>query len=90
MTPSEVADRLSISKAHLRELEKGEKSVTSEILEKYAQLFDMPISSLVFFSESISKNEKKIPRKFRSFISLKVLDVMEWLIEREEKAKIKA
>ncbi len=90
MTQSEVADCLSISKSYVSEIESGKKTINMELLEKFAGLYDMPVSSLVFFSESLSKPEHQIPKKFRNFVSDKVLKVLEWKIERENEAKAKA
>ncbi|MBQ4811287.1 helix-turn-helix transcriptional regulator [Pseudoalteromonas luteoviolacea] len=90
LTQSEVAETLCVSKSHLNDIELGKKPITPELLEKYSQIFDLPVSSLVFFSETLDRKEKKVPKKFRRFVSDKVLRIMEWLIEREEKSKIKA
>lgn len=87
MTQSEVADHLFISKSYISEIESGKKTVNMDLLEKFASLYDMPVSSLVFFSESLSSPESQVPKKFRNFVSDKVLNVLEWKIEREEKAK---
>lgn len=89
MTQSEVADHLLISKSYVSEIESGKKTINMELLKKFAGLYDMPVSSLVFFSESLSTTESQIPKKFRNFVSTKVLDVLEWKIERESKEKTK-
>ncbi|MCP5206306.1 MAG: helix-turn-helix transcriptional regulator [Hahellaceae bacterium] len=85
----ELASKLEISKSYLSEIESGKKPVSFEMLEKYSNEFDIPISSLVFFSESLS-SKKGISEKFRAVFSGKVLDMMEWLIDRDEQKKAKA
>lgn len=87
MTQSEVAEHLSISKSYVSEIESGKKTINMELLEKFAGLYEMPVSSLVFFSESLATPESQIPKKFRTFVSDKVLNILEWKIERESKAK---
>jgi transcriptional regulator with XRE-family HTH domain len=85
----ELASKLEISKSYLSEIESGKKPVSFEMLEKYSKEFDIPTSSLVFFSESLS-SKKGISEKFRAVFSGKVLDMMEWLIDRDEQKKAKA
>ncbi len=85
----ELASKLEISKSYLSEIESGKKPVSFEMLEKYSKEFDIPTSSLVFFSESLS-SKKGISEKFRAVFSGKVLDMMEWLIDRDDQKKAKA
>jgi len=85
MTKGEVASRLSISKSNVSEIESGKKAINVELIKKFAVLYGIPVSSLVFFSESLSTHESKIPKKFRNFVSAKVLRVVEWNNERRVK-----
>lgn len=89
ITQSALADKFSMSKSYLSEIESGKKPVSYELLEKYSMEFDIPVSSLVFFSESL-ESKNKISEKFRSVFSGKILDIMEWLIEKDEEKKAKA
>lgn len=50
----DLADRLDISKSYLSEIENGKKIPSVEIIEKYARLFSIPPSSIMFFAESVS------------------------------------
>lgn len=50
----ELADRLDISKSYLSEIENGKKIPSVEIIEKYAGVFSIPPSSIMFFAESVS------------------------------------
>ena len=83
---SELADKFLMSKSYLSEIESGKKTVSLELLEKYSTEFDIPVSSLVFFSESLSE-KKRISEKFRAVFSGKILDIMEWLVDKNEKKK---
>jgi transcriptional regulator with XRE-family HTH domain len=81
---SELADKLCISKSYLSELESGKKTVSFDILEKYSNNFDIPVSSLVFFAERINEpNKDTIPEKFKTIFADKILKIMEWSIERD-------
>jgi transcriptional regulator with XRE-family HTH domain len=83
LTQTEVAERLSISKHGVSEIESGKKVPNVDLLEKFAVLYEMPVSSLVFFSETISCNDAKVPERFRSFASDSLLTMLEWHIERK-------
>lgn len=84
----ELANHLSIDKRTIIELESGKKTVDSKILEQYASFFDIPISSLIFFSESLNGKEKlKISEKMRVSFGDKALSLTEWIINRHEAKK---
>lgn len=83
---SELASRFSMSKSYLSEIESGKKPVSFELLEKYSSEFDIPASSLVFFSESLSK-KKGMSEKFRNSFSGKIIDVMEWFVDKDNAKK---
>lgn len=86
LTQAELALKLGMSKSYLSEIESGKKSVGYELLEKYSEFFDVPVSSLVFFSENMD-NPDSIPEKFRSVVAGKIIKIMEWVAVRNE-AKI--
>jgi len=83
LTQAELALKLDMSKSYLSEIESGKKSVSFDLLEKYSGLFDIPISSLVFFSENLEKTDS-IPEKFRSVVADKILKIMEWVALKNE------
>jgi|SRR5690554_2899786 len=83
LTQAELASKLNMSKSYLSEIESGKKSVGYELLEKYAEIFDVPVSSLVFFSENLEKVDS-VPEKFRSVVADKILKIMEWVALRNE------
>lgn len=80
---SELAIKLNISKSYLSEIESGKKPVSFDLLEQYSNIFEIPVSSLVFFSENLD-NEGKISKKFRLAVTDKILKVMEWLSDKDE------
>lgn len=89
LTQVELANRLGISKSHLSEIESGKKAVTMNLLEGYSKQFEIPVSSLVFFSESLG-NEGKIPKKIRLAFTGKLIQLMEWLNDKNDTEKVKA
>lgn len=83
----DLAKEIGISKSYLSEIESGKKPVTLELLNKYSVLFDIPVSSLVFFSENIGRSNLS-STKFKKVVASKIINVMEWFVERNDK-KIK-
>jgi len=84
---SELATRFSVSKAHLVDLESGVTPVNPKLLEQYSEYFDIPVSSLIFFSESIGREGKKA-KKFRLSLAGKILEIADWVtLKNEKKAK---
>lgn len=78
----ELANELGISKSYLSEIESNKKPVSMDLLEKYADHFSMPASSLMMFSENIdaAKNSDRLRLKCAN----KILKAMEWISARHE------
>lgn len=76
---SEVADQLGLSKAYLSEIENGKKRPTVDILEGYAQICDVPLSSLLIFSEGLESGN------FKYKVANKALQMMEWIAATESR-----
>lgn len=89
MTQTELSEKLGISKSYLSEIESGKKIVSLDLLEKYSEVYEIPVSSLIFFSESLGKKEG-IPERFRNMFTGKVLNFMEWILDKNEAKKIQA
>jgi transcriptional regulator with XRE-family HTH domain len=74
----QLAERLEISQSHLSEIEAGRKQPTFELLEKYAQAFDMPVSSIVLFSE---RQGQGVAGNIENYIGQKALKMLDWVHE---------
>lgn len=84
LTQVELARRLGISNSYLSEIEKGgDKEPSLELLGKYADIFKMPVSSILLFSEQIGSNGKP-GTKLRIASADKILRLLEWLEERND------
>ena len=59
MKTSELAKELAMSTSYLSEIERGKKSPTVEIVNKYGVLFDIKPSAILFFSETLESNTLK-------------------------------
>ena len=82
MKQVELAQKLDISKSYLSEIESGRKSVTMDLLQKYGEVFSVPASSLLVFSENI--DAAKTSDKLRLKCATKIIKVMEWVSARHE------
>jgi transcriptional regulator with XRE-family HTH domain len=80
LSQKDLAEKLNISKSYLSEIESGKKQPTLPLLERYSQVFDVPVSSIMFFSEHIG--ERLSHQKLRETISSKVLTILEFIAER--------
>lgn len=80
LSQKELAEKLGISKSYLSEIESGKKTPTLELLNRYSHLFDIPVSSIMFFGESLNKDGKT--EKLKTFVSSKVLAILNFIAER--------
>ena len=81
---NELANKLEISNSYLSEIENGKKSPSFELLEKYSTHFDIPTSSLMYFSEQL-ENEGKLSKSFRIKSASLILKLLDWSNESEKK-----
>lgn len=77
MNQADVADKLGLSKSYISELEQGRKKPSIEVLEKYAALFRIPLSSLLLFAERAEKAD--FAEEGRVFTADKVLKMLDWI-----------
>ena len=84
LSQKEMAERLGISKSYLSEIESGKKIPTLDLLNRYSGLFDIPVSSIMFFSENLDKDVKT--EKLRNFVSSKIIAILNLIAERSGNA----
>lgn len=77
LSQTEVATRVGLSKSYVSELEAGAKKASLEVLERYAEEFRIPMSSLMLFAERAENTDA--PERARTFAADKVLKMLEWL-----------
>ncbi len=82
ITQVDLAKRLGISNSYLSEIESGIKTPGIDLLEKYAEVFKMPVSSIMLFSETMGETRKP-GAKLRVSAADKILRLLEWLEERD-------
>ena len=80
----ELANRLGISKSHLSEIEKGSKTPSLDLIERYSREFKLPASSIMFFAEELPNAQ--LGERVRSRIAGKVINILRF-IERKADAE---
>src|SRR5579864_6628192 len=81
VSQTHLAERLGISKSFLSEIESGKKEPTLNLLSRYASEFDVPLSSLLFFVESVS-TKGAVAQSDR--VAPKVLKLLSWISAARE------
>ncbi|PVM93797.1 helix-turn-helix transcriptional regulator [Caulobacter endophyticus] len=76
-TQTEMAQRLGVAKSWISAIEGGKKDPTLSLLQSYALVLDVPLSSILFFSEQIDVS--KPSERARSFVSKKVLAILDFI-----------
>ena len=74
----ELAKKLGISASHLSELESGQKTPSLVLLERYGEVFEVPVSSILFLAENMNYQ----PQNRKDLVSLKVLALLDFVAER--------
>lgn len=76
----ELADRLAISKSHISEIEKGTKSPSLDLIERYSREFHIPMSAIMFFAEELPSAKRG--KAAQTKVATKVIDLLRF-IERK-------
>ena len=72
----DLAKLLGISSSHLSEIETGVKGVTYDLLENYAKVLKVPVSTITMFADATGSKDKK---SVVSKVSDGTLRLLEWL-----------
>lgn len=88
LTQSELSSELGLSNSYLSEIESGKKHPSLDILTRYSEYFDIPLSSIIFFSEHV--DDKKVTEKARLGFASSVVTILEWNLKRNEQKKKKS
>lgn len=83
----DAAARLGVSTSYISDLERGDRTPTLAVIQKYAKVFDMPVSSIMFFAENIDGSDIS---GARSFVAGKVLALLQFLEARSGRERVDA
>lgn len=81
MNQVDLASKLHLSRSYINELEHGRKQPSLDVLQRYGDLFNIPLSSLMLFAER--SNSGKFEGA-RIFAADKVLKMLEWIAEGDD------
>lgn len=77
MKQADAAKALGVSPSYLSEVETGKKKPTLELVEKYAETFRIPASSILYFSENMG--QARIVETARTAVAGKIIKLMQFL-----------
>lgn len=83
MKQAEAAKALGVSASYLSEVEKGRKRPTLELVEKYAETYRIPASSIMYFSENMGQG--RAVEAARTAVAGKIIKLMQFLEAKAEK-----
>lgn len=80
----DLAHKLGISNSYLSEIESGLKAhaITIDLLNRYSIIFDIPVSTILLFSEQVESNRRS--DRLRVVMAGKVLKILEWIDAQDE------
>lgn len=74
---SDMSEMLQISKSYLSEIENNKKQPSLELLEKYSEIYEMKLSSLILLSENYDDaNKNNKGDKFIRTMMIKLIEKM--------------
>jgi transcriptional regulator with XRE-family HTH domain len=77
LSQTEGAEKLGISKSYLSEIESGRKVPTLQLIERYGDIYELPVSSILFFSENLGRGGSY--EEARRFVAKKVIALMRFI-----------
>ncbi|MCF6195912.1 MAG: helix-turn-helix domain-containing protein [Emcibacter sp.] len=82
----DLAEMLGLSKSHISEIEGGHKTPSLEVIEKYAKLFKVPVSSIIFFAEQVKNSDDTITveKRAKTAIASKIISFLKAVEVRTE------
>jgi transcriptional regulator with XRE-family HTH domain len=83
-TQSGLAKSLGISRSYISEIESNIKTPTIEVLQKYSDVFDIPLSSIMLFAEEF-KDKKGLRKKAKSLLTKTAINFLDWICKEDEK-----
>lgn len=86
MKQKDLAEKLGLSSSHVSEIENGNKTPSLEVVQRYATLFKIPVSSIMFFSEQIEGASRKsaIESRAKNAIASKIISLLKAIELRTE------
>ncbi|MCG8442210.1 MAG: helix-turn-helix domain-containing protein [Caulobacterales bacterium] len=86
MKQKEIADKLGVSKSYVSEIENGNRTPSLGVIRRYSEVFRVPVSSIMFFSEHIEGAQRgSTPSdRARSAIASKIIGFLQMVEDKSE------
>ena len=81
---SELAEKIDISRSYISEIESDKKNPTIDMLQKYSDYFDIPLSAIMLFAEEYD-NKSNLKKKAKSFLTKTAIKLLDWICKEDEK-----
>lgn len=80
----DLAKALDMSVSHICEIEKGYATPSLDLLNKYADYFKIPLSSIVFFSEQFEQGKVRSDASLRvkRAIASKIINILKYIEDK--------
>lgn len=82
----ELATKLDVSRSYISEIESDIKIPTIEFLQKYADFFNIPLSTIILFAEN-HNNATSIRGKSKRLLTTTAVKFLEWICKAENGEK---
>ncbi len=82
----ELAEKLGVSKSHISEIEKGTKTPSLDLIERYSNEFKLPASSIMFFAEELP--QAQLGERVRSKIAGKVINILRFVEKKADAEEV--
>lgn len=76
-TQSELASKLGISKSFLSEIESGKKSISIDLLQRYSEIYSIPMSHFFLFDEKLNDGSSR--QKIKTMAATKFIAILNWI-----------
>ena len=83
-TQLELAENLDISRSYISEIESGSKIPTIELLQKYSDNFNIPLSTIMLFAEEYD-DKNGLKNKTKHLLAKTTLDLLDWICKEDGK-----
>lgn len=82
----ELAEMLDVSKSYISEIENGNRTPSMEVIQRYADAFKVPVSSIMFFAENLdeAKSGKNAAGKAKTAIASKIVNFLKLVEAKTE------
>ena len=77
LTQLQLSKKLNISRSYISLMERGIKNPTNETLQKYSEIFDIPLSVIYLFAENLE--DKEFKNKAKKLLTNTTLRFLDWI-----------